>query len=248
MFRTEFSAVKDSLLKNNHLLLLSVAEDEYMPLRIIRSQISSLYYNFISNISGFLPLGPTGNSSPPSGNQSYFVDNQQLGIQAIQGAQNIFRLSKAGEILQVFYGISPSYLRTMLKQPLQTFVFNLDTETATIIPQPSFIEMGIDGFQSPLRLPQPETEFFVIGGVSVRFTLMNMAPIAISPSLNFIINRLAVEPVTDAGLIRSMIEGRIPAKVADLGAIDADTGTDVRYELYGMKGPVSRQAITAGGR
>lgn len=241
--RTEFADITDSLLKANQLLVLALSEDSYLPVRIRRVQISAMYYNFLNNISGFLPLGPTTLTTPPAGTQSFFADSIQLGIKSIQNAQDVFKISRSGEILQIFYGISPSTVRVMIRQPLQSYIFNLDTETATIIPQPSFIEMGIDGFESPLKRPQPETETFIVGGMGTRVTMMNMSPLPASPSMNFIINRLQVEPIADAALIKAIIEGRTPAKIADIGAIDGDVTNQVNYSQYGVKGALTREQI-----
>ena len=228
----DFSSIESSILRTRDIVVYDVG-DGYIPFRVKRQQLATVYYDFIIEKANFLPLGPAG-ISPPAGTQSYFVDNFQFQLQTIQNEQDMFRLVDTNEILQVFYGASPSYLKTMLKQPVTAYIFTLENN---VVPSMNFTEMGIDGYESPLNRPSKRTEFFVFNGLSVYMVLMNTVTVAISPSLNFVINRLMAEPMHDYALIKAILEGRSPAKFVTIG--DPTLGkVTFTFSAYGNVKPI----------
>ena len=208
----DLSAIENSILRTRDIVVYDFG-DGYVPFRVRRQQVSTLYYNFITQKANFLPLGPTG-IAPPTGTQSFFQDNFEFQLQTIQNEQDLFRIIEDKEIIQGFYGISPSYLRTMLKQPIQADVFTLENN---VLPSNVFIEVSIDGYESPLNRPSKRTEFFAFNQQSIRMVLMNSVTVPVVPSLNFVLNRMSVEPMGDYQLIKSVLEGRVPAKFVTIG-------------------------------
>ena len=120
----DLSAIENSILRTRDIVVYDFG-DGYVPFRVRRQQVSTLYYNFITQKANFLPLGPTGIAAP-AGTQSFFQDNFEFQLQTIQNEQDMFRIIESKEIIQGFYGIAPSYMRTMLKQPIQADVFTLE--------------------------------------------------------------------------------------------------------------------------
>jgi len=214
-----FSRIEDRILRNGQYLLVSYLgsqhpeESSYTGFRVTKHNFITLYYNFATEVPNFLPMAPFGGQAS-STNSPPYITNFKFSLQQAQNVTDMFDLSKNYDAYQVFYGISPSYLRTML-QIQQQFIAVLEQN---INPSPSFVEMGIDGFQSPLFAPDPRTEFIVFLNLTYNMTLMNMATIPILPAFNFVINRMILEPLGREELKKAILAG---FPVRSLGAVDS---------------------------
>lgn len=214
----DFSYLNDAILKNGQYLVFSLSpnisanQGAFVGFRVVKQTVSTLYYDFVKEQNNYLPMAPRYVS--PTGTSPNFQDKVQLSLAEIQNVSDMFMLTKANDALQVFYGISPSYVRVMLDYN-QQYAFNMEQ---SINPSSTFFEVGIDGFQSPLNRPNRLTEFFVLGGINYRFTLMNTSSIPVFPSLNFVINRMSLKALT-AEQTKKAITSGYPIKT--LGPIDA---------------------------
>jgi len=214
-----FERVDDRLLRNGQYLLVSysgaknLAQAMFTGFRVVKHNVTTLYYNFATEVPNFLPMAPYG-TSPGSTNSPPYIDNFSFSLQEVKNVTDMFDITKTGDAYQVFYGISPSYLRVMNKVQRQ-FVSVLEQN---IYPSNSFVEMGVDGFQSPLNNPSAKTEFIVFVNLTYNVTLMNTATIPIMPAFNFVINRMILEPLGQAELKKAILAG---FPIRSLGAVDS---------------------------
>ncbi len=213
--------IEPHFLRVNDKLVLSLGmgagnppQVQYVALRVVRRTLFTFLYDFLTQQTSFLPLGPQG-STPTSTYQSYFVDNVQLTLQSVAQVTNIFQTLNQGELLQVFVGMYPRYLRTYLRQPINSAVPVMDQN---INASQSFTDPGfIDGFESPLDNPSPRTEVVVPQSATPAWALANPVSVPIVPQFRLYINRLVVEGITDQALLREVFLGRAPARWVSLG-------------------------------
>jgi hypothetical protein len=218
-----FDRVDERILRNGQYLLVSYSgsvggaknpsQDMFTGFRVVKHNVTTLYYNLATEVPNFLPMAPYG-TSPGSTNSPPYIDNFSFSLQEVKNVTDMFKITNTGDAYQVFYGISPSYLRVVNKVQ-QQFVSVLEQN---IYPSNSFVEMGVDGFQSPLYYPSAKTEFIVFVNLTYNVTLMNMAPIPIIPSFNFVINRMILEPLGREELRKAILAG---FPIRSLGAVDS---------------------------
>ena len=214
-----FERVDDRLLRNGQYLLVSYsgaknpAQAMFTGFRVVKHNVTTLYYNFATEVPNFLPMAPYGTSPGPTNSPPY-IDNFSFSLQGVKNVTDMFKITNTGDAYQVFYGISPSYLRVMNKVQ-QQFVSVLEQN---IYPSNSFVEMGVDGFQSPLNNPSAKTEFIVFVNLTYNVTLMNTATIPIMPAFNFVVNRMILEPLGREELKKAILAG---FPIRSLGAVDS---------------------------
>ena len=225
------------------LLLITIGKDGVVPYQVVASEASELAYDPVKQ--GVLAGPMVGQGATPSAVQApAFNDNLlfalSAGVTSINGVTDIFNIQKDYEILQFWYGIAPRHIRVWQKQPYNTFADVLDNN---IIPSASYIDVGYtDGYDSPYNMPAPVTESFSLKNLSVNWTLANplngsaTAPMTWNPRLNFYINRMTVNPVKSAAVVRDMILNRRPAKRYTIG--DPTTSTPYDKEAYGGASPI----------
>jgi len=146
-----------------------------------------------------------------------------------QDIKDILLNQKKDELYQVFIGVDPSYLKIYLKVPTRT-------------PQRELIEYVrwdkapfgeyVDGFESPLEDPSPDTELWIPKSESegfYRFDFYNPMTFEISPFLKIYISRYKVKIVRDPDLIEGFISGRIPCRLVTMAGLRY---YDYRYRDY----------------
>ena len=238
-----FSRIEDRILRNGQYLLISFSgsqhpeESSYTGFRVTKHNLTTLYYNFATEVPNFLPMAPFGGQASATTSPPY-ISNFKFSLQLAQNVTDMFDLSKNYDAYQVFYGIAPSYLRTML-QIQQQFIAVLEQN---INPSPSFVEMGIDGFQSPLFAPDPRTEFIVFSNLTYNMTLMNTATIPIMPAFNFVINRMTLEPLSKQDIRKAILAG---FPIRTLGAVDSSI--PISREKYPGLQTVTYKEVYGGG-
>lgn len=213
--------IEPHFLRVNDKLILSLGpgtgnppQTQYVALRVVRRTLFTFLYDFLTQQVSFLPLGPQG-STPTSTYQADFVDNVQLTLQSIAQVTNILATFNQGEILQLFVGMAPRYLRTYLRQPINNAVPVMDQNIAA---SQSYFDPGfIDGFESPLDNPSPRTEVIAPQSATPAWALGNPVRVPIVPQFRLYLNRIVVEGITDAALLREIFLGRAPARWVSLG-------------------------------
>jgi len=224
---------KAKLLRSNDYVVLNLGygANEKVILtgfKVMRTNFFTMAYNFIEQGAISSDLAPNGMSNVNF--TPYYTEIVKLPLSKIQNVTDMFLLDKQNEMLQVFYGISPSYLRVIPRQPDTMNEFYMDQQ---ITPSSNFISLGIDGFMSPFDSPAQITETFILAGLSVGITLENPVTIPINPTLNFWINRMLVEPITDSATIMNIIKGKIKGHIATVSStFDSNVSTLIQRSKY----------------
>ncbi len=216
-----------------------------VPFRVVRqSGVFDLVYDPVRQLAISGPMVGPG-VTPVSGQSASFLDNILFGLNSsvtnINGVTDIFMPQMNYEVLQVWYGIAPSYIRAWLKQPYNAFVTAMDQN---IIPASTYPDVGyVDGFDSPYGHPASETEFFTLQGLSANFALYNPTPLVINPRFNFAVNRMMVRPVRDPEKIRRLVLHDMPAHYV---SIANPTGqATFPGQNYGAIRTINRADVTA---
>lgn len=202
--------IKNDLLIPRYLLLLQTDNQEYVGFRVTRARQSFINYSFTDDIAGFSSL-----------TSQQFENNITLAIKELTGvtdwlATNIDRSSN--NVMQIFYGIKPSYAYASIEYggPGQ---YQTQMPVSAVLPRSSYPYIyDNNGFNSPYFAPAEGTEFYVINGVDVEFTLYNSVNIPINPGMLFVVNNMLVEPV-EQGTFKKMLLGTVPRRLASPGQI-----------------------------
>ena len=232
-----------SPLQVGDLLLLTMGKDGVVPYQVVSSEQFELAYDPVAQGVLAGPMVGQG-AAPGSGFSAAFNDNLLFALSSsvtsINGVTDIFNIQRDFEILQFWYGISPRHIRVWVKQPYNQFTTSLDNN---IIPSSTYYDVGYtDGYDSPYNFPAPVTENFSLKNLSVNWSLANplngsaTAPMVWNPRLNFYINRLLVNPVKSAAVVRDMVLGRRSAKRFTIG--DPTTSTPYDSGAYGGASPI----------
>ena len=220
-YEINLADIAPEIIKPRHYFLLQLAKDSYVALQAVRTHIDFLQYNFSVEKSGWLPLDAVGGTGSSGVSQAAYLDNQNITISDLSIDNNAFSIkSLQNNLLQIFYGLKPSYLLVNRRFPSTTPVDQLPE--SSLHPSSSYIWVyGVSGFRSPYYHPSPETEFVSFANTDVYFDLANTAPFLIQPELFFVINNVIVQPIKDKGIIAKILTpaSGIPRKIIDVGQI-----------------------------
>lgn len=232
--KVDISDLKGVLLKARHLLLLETANNEFVGLRITRTHLTYLNYDFISQISTFSALTAVGTAGS-------FVQHVTMSISSLSSVSDWLSMSsnQSNNLYQVFYGIKPSYLYVTLEYPAGQPTAQLSQ--SALYPQSAYPYIfDHSGYSSPYFRPSPETEFISLSNIKVQFTLANSVSISINPQMLFVINNCITEPITDMALLKQMVQRKVPVEIINLGQIY--NNVSFPSTLYGAK-PQSASVI-----
>ena len=211
----DLSRLEGSILKPNYLVLLGFSTG-YVPLRVMKRQLVFYMYDPLveGQISAPVPAGGGATGVSDLG----YVAPTRLPSQYISGKPfNVFINTKSDHLYQLYYGISPSGIRVFMNQPAQTGVRNLFEFTWL----QSYLAFGyVDGFESPIDQPSPNTEIIVPPNSDFALGYANPLPYPVRPLLQFVVNELQVKTITDVDLIMKMIEGKVPASIKIVGGLE----------------------------
>lgn len=219
------------LLKENYIVGFSINANQYVFYKVLRTNVFNLIYNF-NTMQNMNPMNPAGANY--SAYSPYYNVITSFPIPSTLINTNIttlFKIDKKNEIWQVFMGLSPSYLRVIPIQPSSYAPkFHLDQ---SINPNKNYYEIGFDGFDSPFNSPSDISETYIMDGLDLGMVLINPVTVPISPVINFTINRMLVMPITDPTLVKSILDGRIPAHLVTIGsAIDQSVASVIKWDNY----------------
>jgi hypothetical protein len=224
--------------KPNQFVLLSTAPDEWYVLRAINSSPIVIDYAFQTQEQGFSPMNIFGGQAG-NGLNSYIVDKVELAMSEFTNVTNILSATdmafeNTNITLQIFLGISPSFLRVFRYYPSNdNFNEYLTGSKVHWGGRERQYDIGyIDGFQSPRDAPTSAGEIWMPPTSAMEFTLMNPALVFAYPQLKLYINQLVLEPVSSASLASKILDRIVPSKIAQAGAFpDGFTPTG---QLYGV--------------
>jgi len=217
------------ILKENYIVAFQTGTG-LLPYKVVKKEIIPFVYDIMTENGNLLPLSPV--TQTISGFSPFFYEFNTLQLTSIQNVQDMFSLTRTNEVLQVFTGIQPSYVRFIYKQPTTEKLMNMDQN---INLSQSFYQQGYDGFISPFNDPSPDTEIFVVPGLSFSMVLVNTVSVPVEPIINFIINRMQVTPIIDSKTISDIQSGRIPAKIVSLGGVFSSVNSYINSSFGGGK-------------
>ena len=238
--KISFVDIEERILQPRFLLLLNTFQDQFVALRIQRQHLTTMLYDFVKD-GGDLPLAPVTTTGTAGVTQSFLSPHNIVAINELSITDGMaIPKPRIDNLMQIFYGISPSYLFVSPEQPGGTLVSQLpESAEAVQINFPYIFDHS--GFDSPLYAPSKYTELFSIANVNLQFTLVNSVPITINPKLMFVMNNLLVEPITSVDLFRKMLEGTVPRRVVTLGQIYS--GITWSPSVYSGIKPVAASSI-----
>jgi len=217
------------ILKENYIVAFQTGAG-LLPYKVVKKEIIPFVYDIMEENGNLPPLSPV--TQTISSFSPFFYEFNTLQLTSIQNVQDMFSLTKPDEVLQVFTGIQPSYVRFIYKQPTTEKLMDMDQN---INLSQSFYQQGYDGFISPFNDPSPDTEIFVVPGLSFSMVLVNTVSVPVNPIINFIINRMQVTPIIDSKTISDIQSGRIPAKIVSLGGVFSTVNSYINSSFRGGK-------------
>ena len=217
------------ILKENYIVAFQTGAG-LLPYKVVKKEIIPFVYDIMEENGNLPPLSPV--TQTITGFSPFFYEFNTLQLTSIQNVQDMFSLTKPDEVLQVFTGIQPSYVRFIYKQPITEKLMDMDQN---INLSQSFYQQGYDGFISPFNDPSPDTEIFVVPGLSFSMVLVNTVSVPVNPVINFIINRMQVTPIIDSKTISDIQSGRIPAKIVSLGGVFSTVNSYINSSFRGGK-------------
>ncbi len=239
--KISYDDIEERLLQPRFLMLLDTGRDQYVALRVVRQSLMQIYYDFVNDAPGFLPLAPVNGTAVSGQTQPFISQHNAVNISELSISDALaIPKPRTSNMLQIFYGIAPSYCFVTPEQPGGTPNAQLP-ETAGF-PQSNYPYIAShSGYDSPLYEPSKYTELFGIADVTIQFTLANTVSIPISPKMLFVINNMLVEPIDSLDLFRKMLEGTVPRRVVSVGQIY----TNIQFSgaTYGGISPVSARDV-----
>lgn len=220
--RIDLKDIQGRFLEPGFLFLLEVDDDQYVALRCVRNKRMFLQYSFQQEISGWLPLAPVGETGTSGTDQDSYLENQDVYIHSLNiDTENALGVdsTNSNNMLQLFFGIKPSYLNVNLRYPNTTA--NYQMPRSKLFPSSAYPYLfGASGYSSRYLHPSRDTEFFSMISTGFKFDLANTASYDIQPELMFVINNIITAPVTDKEKVKRILEGQgVPRKIVALGSI-----------------------------
>ena len=139
---------------------------------------------------------------------------------------DILEVEERNHIYHLFYGISPSALRTYLYVPTMTARRAPDVETITTRAKWGYI----DGFESGFDDPSPRTEIFIPPGQNLTaWAIWNPLTIDITDPLLWFTGMIySVDVIRNAQLVAAMLAGQQPVRFATIGGVTEEVQYDPR--------------------
>ncbi len=240
--KIDLSKIEPALIKENHVIGLGFptsSNQDYVVMRCIAREKPNIYlYDPIaeSMISGAVPASTSvngitnhgslsavrPNSQYIAGKPDFVFNNEKTTTQSIRGKGGY------GELLQIFFGVSPSYLRVTFQQPFGTNHLALPTAQAT----DSYNQFGaILGQSTPIEQPDPISEVFVPPKLNFALGFYNDIPQTASPLFAFIVNRIRYQIVVDPDVLYEVLNTAKYRSLHTIGGL-----TSFNYDFIGNFG------------
>jgi hypothetical protein len=226
----DVSRITPHLIRDNDLVLLSFP-DGFIPIRALKTEFFNFLYDPLAE--GMLADEVEASTSTDYARNIGFVTPSlpKSGIIAAQPT-NVFRIDKPSEILQIFFGIAPSYVRVFIAIPSERSQKNLPV---TLWSKAYATAGYIDGFTSPLLYPAPESEIVLVYGIDPGFGFGNILYEKVRPLLWFYVNRVKLGVVRDPELVSEMLEKRGRGEKAMVKTIGGFTEFSYKYvDTFGI--------------
>lgn len=218
----DLSDIEASLIGPRFLFLLEVDNEKYVALMATRTRLEFLEYSFQQAVTGWLPLAAVGTAAVTNSTQAAYLEKQPITITSVSDvdiSDNALGFgSNKNNLMQVFYGIKPSYCAVNRRFPSNPVDILPESQ---LFPRSSYPYVsGANGKTSPYYHPSKKTEFMSIINNVVTFDLANTVSFSIQPEMMFVLNNIITKPITKKDTVVRMLENQgIPRKIVQLGSI-----------------------------
>lgn len=202
----DLSRVYKSMLLENQIVGVGFLEG-YVFLRCLSREVTYSIYDPNQEITGTNLVNIAGRT---------FIPAQKFGSTTLN-VPDQFLVTNNYHAYQFWLGVSPSATR-VFPNVNSTNERNLDV--ADWGTNTDYRFGFIDGFTSPLLAPSPESEQWSTPNITYQWGIYNGYNTLISPLFSFIINRLNVGVIKDAGVLGRILSGAQPSKLVQIGGLN----------------------------
>lgn len=212
------SDIGSAYIRENYIFALgfpqSSGDTEYVVMRAIATGKPNVWLydpfaeGMLSNNGSTIKNNSIVGSNSPNGISGHtYVEAQRPSSSNVIADKNfVFSVeptrSKYGYLYQLFFGISPSFLRVTFQQPFNTSQMGLPPQN----PNSTYNQFGaILGDMTPLDKPGPISEVFVPPALDFGIGFINDTPRDARPLISWIVNYLKYEIVTDVDLVYEVL-------------------------------------------
>ena len=158
----------------------------------------------------------------------------------------IFRntsMGRHGIIYQLFFGISPEFLRVTLAQPFGTLQNALPIQTINS----TYNQFGtINGWRTPIERPTPDSMIWVPPNLNFALGFINDVPESANPLIMWVVNRFQYEVVTDPAILEEVLNTRKYRALKTVGGISSfDYNIQANFGVPPLKLGMSLSQIKA---
>lgn len=222
----DLSALDEEVIKENYIFALGFPNGkmsaDYVVLRCtLRPQNLNLWlYDPIAEGMLSSPIAPAQLQNGTTGHT--FVEPVLPSSSNMQTKPDfIFRnLDKGpkGIIYQLFFGISPEFLRVTLAQPFGTLQNALPIQTINS----TYNQFGtINGWRTPIERPTPDSMIWVPPNLNFALGFINDVPETAKPLIMWVVNRIQYEVVTDPVILEEVLNTRKYRALKTVGGISS---------------------------
>ena len=154
-------------------------------------------------------------------------DSSKIGHPTDTTVDNLFELTDAGHLLQLFCGIQHSDVRAYLTYPEGKTRRNLDVKSVSRKADFGFI----DGAMSPYNDPKPVSEVWIPKALDVGYSWYNRASVEQYVNVKWVLNLYDVEILQNVDMVEKILNRKIECRIATLGGLDS-----FRYNIPGVFG------------
>ena len=207
----DISRIEDRIIKENYVFALgfpqSSAGTDWIVLRAVGvGKIN--YWQYDPIVEGMLASPIAASTSVDGITNHTFITPQRPSSKFVNGQPSfIFKVepqpsSKYGFLYQLFFGISPDFLRVLFDQPANTSQMGLPSMSTSA----SYNQFGtILGRNTPIDRPGKDSEIMVPPGLDFAIGFVNDTPTQTSPLLVWVVNYLEYEKVSDPDIIYEVL-------------------------------------------
>ena len=206
VIQPDLTQVYKAMLKENQYVGVGFLTG-YVFMRCLSREVTYVIYDPNQEIENTNLVGIQGRT---------FVQPQKFGSTTLN-VPDEFQVTDNFHTYQFFIGVSPSATR-VFPNVNSTNENNLDV--ANWATNDDFQFGYIDGFTSPITAPSPQAEFWSTPNITYQWGIFNGYETPISPLFAFIINRMVMGIVSDAGLIGRILSGAQPARLVQIGGLN----------------------------
>ena len=227
----DLSALDDEIIRENYIFALGfptgVSSSGYVVLRcVLKPQALNLWlYDPIAEGMLSATINPASLQNGITGHtfiQAQLPSSKNLTTKASFIFENT-QSGRIGNIYQLFWGISPEFLRVVIQQPFGTTQNSLPIQAIN----GAYNQFGtIEGWRSPLSRPTADSMIWIPPRMEFGMGFINDVPETANPLLMWIINSIKYEVVTDPVILEEVLNTRKYRSIKTVGGV-----TGFQYDI-----------------